>query len=154
MKWSIRVISAAEIDFCFATLQLIIGYKHFKDGVSVLKQVTGQTHQDIEQDIVSIIVGKVLPKFVLAIHALMGFCYLAQLQELNNNSLSSLSTLLQLFHKHKQTILDISGCVGKRDKVMTHFQIPKLELMHGVVPSVVESGAVIQWSADRCQNPF
>ena len=35
---------------------------------------------------------------------------------------------------------------------MDHFQIPKLELMHGVVPSVIESGAVIQWSADRTEH--
>ena len=152
MKWSIRVIGAAEIDFRFTTLQLIIRYKHFKDGVSALKQVTGWTHQDIERYIVGIIAGKAPPKFVLTIRALMDFHYLAQSQELDDNSLSSLSTLLQLFHKHKQTILDIGGCVGKRSKAMTHFQIPKLELMHRVVPSVVESGAVIQWSADRTEH--
>ena len=118
----------------------------------MLKQVTGQTHRDIERYIVGIIAGKAPPKFVLAIRALMDFRYLAQSQELNDNSLSSLSTSLQLFHKHKQMILDIGGRVGKRGKAMTHFQIPKLELMHGVVPSVVESGAVIQWSADRTEH--
>lgn len=48
MKWSIRVVGADELDFRFSTLQPIIGFKHFKDGVSTLKQVTGRTHRDIE----------------------------------------------------------------------------------------------------------
>jgi hypothetical protein len=82
----------------------------------------------------------------------MDFRYLAQSQQLDNNSLSRLSASLQLFHKYKQTILDVGARVGKGNKPMEHFQIPKLKLMHGVVPSVIESGAVIQWSADRTEH--
>jgi hypothetical protein len=43
MKWSIHAIGADELDFRFSTLQPIVGFKHFKDGVSKLKQVTGHT---------------------------------------------------------------------------------------------------------------
>ena len=82
----------------------------------------------------------------------MEFRYLAQSHQLDDDALSRLSTLLQLFHQHKQTILDVGARVGKGNKRMDHFQIPKLELMHGVVPSVTESGAVIQWSADRTER--
>jgi hypothetical protein len=152
MKWSIRAVGADELDFRFSTLQPIVGFKHFKDGVSTLKQVTGRTHRDIERYIVGIIAGKAPPSFVIAIRALMDFRYLAQSRLLNDNSLSQLSKSLELFHEHKQTILDIGARVGKRNKRMDHFQIPKLELMHGVVPSVIESGAVIQWSADRTEH--
>jgi hypothetical protein len=152
MKWCIRVVGADELDFRFATLQPIIGFKHFKDGVSVLKQVTGRTHRDIERYIIGVIAGKAPPLFVIAIRALMDFRYLAQSHQLDDNSLSQLSTSLQLFHQHKQTILNIGARVGKGNKWMDHFQIPKLELMHGVVPSVIESGAVIQWSADRTEH--
>ena len=152
MKWSIRAVGAAELDFRFTTLQPIIGYKHFKDGISTLKQVTGRVHRDIERYIIGVIAGKVPPSFVIAIRALMDFRYLAQSQQLDDNTLSRITTSLQLFHQNKQTILDIGACVGKGGKWMAHFQIPKLELMHGVVPSVVESGAVIQWSADRTEH--
>ena len=152
MKWSIRVLGADELDFRFSTLQPIVGFKHFKDGVSTLKQVTGRTHRDIECYIVGVIAGKAPPSFVIAIRALMDFRYLAQSRLLDDNSLSKLSASLKLFHQHKQTILDIGARVGKGNKRLDHFQIPKLELMHGVVPSVVESGAVIQWSADRTEH--
>jgi hypothetical protein len=61
MKWSIRAVGADELDFRFSTLQPIIGYKHFKDGVSKLKQVTGRTHRGIERYIVGVIAGKAPP---------------------------------------------------------------------------------------------
>ena len=152
MKWAVRAVGADELDFRFSTLQPIVGFKHFKDRVSSLKQVTGRTHRDIERFIVGIIAGKAPPSFVIAIRALMDFRYLAQSRQLNDTTLSSLSTSLQLFHQHKQTILDIGARVGKKNKRMDHFQIPKLELMHGVVPSVIDSGAVIQWSADTTEH--
>jgi hypothetical protein len=152
MKWSIHVVGADELDFRFSTLQPIVGFKHFKDGVSALKQVTGRIHRDLERYIIGIIAGKSPTSFVVALRALMDFRYLAQSRLLNSNILSKLSASLELFHKHKQTILDIGACVGKGNKQMDHFQIPKLELMHGVVPSVIESGAVIQWSADTTEH--
>jgi hypothetical protein len=152
VKWSIRVVGPDELDFRFSTLQPVVGFKHFKDGVSTLKQVTGRTHRDVERYIVGVIAGKAPPLFVIAIRALMDFRYLAQSRQLDDNSLSRLSASLKLFHQHKQTILDIGARVGKGKKPMDHFQIPKLELMHGVVPSVIESGAVIQWSADRTEH--
>ena len=152
MKWSIRVVGADKLDFRFSTLQPIVGFKHFRDGVSKLKQVTGHTHRDLERYIVGIIAGKAPPSFVIAIRALMDFRYLAQSRLLDDNSLSRLSASLKLFHEHKQTILDIGARVGKGNKRLDHFQIPKLELMHGVVPSVIKSGYVIQWSADRTEH--
>ena len=152
MKWSIRVVGAEELDFRFSTLQPIVGFKHFKDRVSTLKQVTGRIHRDLERYIIGVVAGKAPPSFVIAIRALMDFRYLAQSRLLDDNTLSKLSASLELFHKHKQTILDIGGRVGKGGKKMDHFQIPKLELMHGVIPSVMESGAVIQWSADRTEH--
>ena len=35
---------------------------------------------------------------------------------------------------------------------MDHFRIPKLELMHSVVPSIRWAGAAIQWSADVTEH--
>src|SRR6202789_1942847 len=67
VKWAIRVVGADEFDFRFATIQPVIGYKHFKDGVSNLKQVNGRAHRDIERYIVSVVAGKAPSKFVIAI---------------------------------------------------------------------------------------
>ena len=151
-KWSIRAVGADEFDFRFAIIQLITGFKHFKDGVSKLKQVTGRAHRDIERYIICVIAGKAPPLFVIAIRALMDFRYLAQSRQLDDNQLSQISASLQLFHDHKQSILDAGARVGKKNKPINHFQIPKLELMHSVVPSVTACGAVMQWSADVTEH--
>lgn len=152
VKWSVRAVGAGEFDFRFTTIQPIIGFKSFKDGVSGLKQVTGRAHRDVERFIVCVIAGKAPPSFVIAIRALMDFRYLAQSRRLSNSQLSRITASLQLFHSHKQTILAIGARVGKGNKHMDHFQIPKLEFMHSVVPSILASGAVMQWSADRTEH--
>jgi len=152
VKWSIRVLGADELDFRFSTIQPTVGFKYFKDGVSTLKQVTGRAHRDVERYLVGIIARKALPPFVIAIRALMDFRYLAQARQLDDTLLNRIASSLQLFHTHKQSILDSHARVGKGNKPMDHFQIPKLELMHGVVPSITSSGAVIQWSADTTER--
>ena len=126
------------------TIQPVVGFKYFKDGVSGLKQVTGRAHRDVERFIVCIVVGKAPPSFVIAIRALMDFWYLTQSRQLNDTHLSRIMASLRLFHDHKQTILDIGAWVGKGNKRMDHFWIPKLGLLHSVVTSIVASGVVIQ----------
>ena len=152
VKWSIRVLGADEFDFRFSTIQPMIGFKRFKNGVSALKQVTGRAHRDVERYIIGVIAGKAPPPFVIAIRALMDFRYLAQARQLDDTILPRIASSLQLFHEYKQSILDNRARVGKGNKPIEHFQIPKLELMHGVVPSITSSGAVIQWSADTTER--
>ena len=152
VKWLVHAVGADEFDFRFTTIQLVIGFKHFKDGVSGLKQATERAHHDVERFIVCVIAGKAPPSFVITICTLMDFRYLAQSRQLNNTQLSCITSSLQLFHIHKQTILDIGARVGKGNKRMDHFQIPKLKFMHSVVPSIVASGIVMQWSADRTEH--
>ena len=152
VKWSIRVLGADELDFRYSTIQLMVGFKRFKDGISTLKQVTGRAHCDVERYLVGIIAGKAPPPFVIAIRALMDFQYLAQARQLDDTVIPRITSSLQLFHVYKQTILDIHARVGKGNKPMDHFQIPKLELMHSVVPSIIASGAVMQWSADTTER--
>ena len=152
VKWAIRAVGANEFDFRFATIQPVTGFKQFKDGVSKLKQVTGRAHRDVESYIVSVIAGKAPPPFVIAIRTLMEFRYLAQSQQLDDKQLTQITASLQLFHAHKRSILDAGARVGKGNKLIDHFQIPKLEFMHGVVPSVSACGVVIQWSADATEH--
>jgi hypothetical protein len=152
VKWAIRAVGADEFDFRFQTIQPVTGFKHFKDGVSTLKQVTGRAQREVERYIVCVIAGKAPPLFIIAIRALMDFRYLAQSRQLDDNQLILITTSLQLFHSHKQSILDARARVGKGNKLINHFQIPKLELMHSVVPSVSACGAVMQWSADITEH--
>lgn len=152
VKWAVRVVAADQFDFRFTTIQPITGFKNFKDGVSSLKQVTGRVHCEVERYFICVIAGKALPPFVIALRALMDFWYLAQSQQLDDHQLTQITSSLQLFHTHKQSILDARARVGKGNKPINHSQIPKLELMHGVVPSVAASGVTMQWTADTTEH--
>ena len=109
-------------------------------------------YREVERYFICVIAGKAPPSFVIALRALMDFRYLAQSRQLNNNQLAQITSSLQLFHTHKQSILDARARVGKGNKHIDHFQIPKLKLMHGVVPSVTASGVTMQWTADTTEH--
>ena len=49
-----------------------------RKGISKLKQVTGREHRDVQRYSIGVIAGAAPRNFVIAICALMNFCYLAQ----------------------------------------------------------------------------
>ncbi|KAI6000246.1 hypothetical protein EDC04DRAFT_2908860 [Pisolithus marmoratus] len=63
----------------------------------------------------------------------------------DEQALVKLDTTLASFHTHKDAILAASGC-------SEHFQIPKLEFMQHVVPSICTLGAPMQWSVDVTEH--
>ena len=151
-KWCIHAVGSDEIDRRFSLLQPCVGFRHFKAGISTMKQVTGRDHRNVQRYIVSIIADAVPKEFVLCIRALLDFRYLAQSRSIDSHTLAQISYALDLFHQTKHAILDASARVGKGNKPLDHFFIPKLELLHSVVPSICWSGAPIQWSADPTER--
>ena len=133
-------------------MQPCVGFRHFKAGISSLKQVTGRDHRNVQRYIVSIITDTVPKEFTLCIRALADFHYLAQSHTIDSRTLSKISHALDLFHENKQAILDIGARVGKGSKSLDNFFIPKLEFLHSVIPSICWSGAPIQWSADPTER--
>jgi hypothetical protein len=53
VKWCINVLGGPEIDFRFSVLQPHTGLRHFREGISSLKQVTGRDHRNIQRHIIS-----------------------------------------------------------------------------------------------------
>ncbi|KAF9786516.1 hypothetical protein BJ322DRAFT_981624, partial [Thelephora terrestris] len=160
VKWILRAIGDVELDRRFALLQLRSGYRHFPSGISLLKQVTGCEHRDIQRSlgtsphlltsgyILGLIADCVRPKFVICVRALFDLQYLSQLHNLNIDILNDITRALEIFHQFKQIILDLSLHVGKSGAAMTHFQIPKLELLQSIVSCIKWLGALPQLSAD------
>ena len=151
-KWCIRAIGSEELDFRISRLQPCVGFRHFKAGISSLKQVTGRDHRNVQRYIVPIIADAVPKAFVLCIRGLSDFRYLAQSRSINSRTLTEISTALNLFHQNKEAILDAGARVGKGSKPLNHFFIPKLELLHSVVTSICWSGVPTQWSADPTER--
>ncbi|KAF9228181.1 hypothetical protein BS17DRAFT_877551 [Gyrodon lividus] len=88
--------------------------------------------------------GSAPRKFLMAIRALIDFRYLAQVPLFTTQLLERVKRALQEFHDNKDAIV----CHGAR----TNWEIPKLELLQSVVPSIIQSGAVMQWTADVTEH--
>jgi len=77
-KWCQVFLGKEEIDFRFSVLQPHTGFRHFKTGITSLKQVTGADHRNIQQYILPVIAGnstnsKVDKDFIIAICSLLEF---------------------------------------------------------------------------------
>ncbi|KAG9310185.1 hypothetical protein JVU11DRAFT_9811 [Chiua virens] len=75
----------------------------------------------------------------------MDFHYLTQVPSFNDNTILKVSKALQEFHDHKDTTM-LAG--GQKDS----WEIPKLELLQGVVLDICRAGPIIQWSADPTEH--
>ena len=151
VKWCMYVLGAPEIDFRFSVLHNRTGYRHFTEGISRLKQVTGREQRDIQRYIIVVIADAVPSRFLVAIRSLLDFRYLAQSPMINEEICARISSTLLSFHLHKRAILDAGARRGKNDAI-SHWHIPKLELLQSVVPTVRHNGVPCQWSADFTEH--
>lgn len=151
-QWLICAIGESKINFRFSVSQPATGYCHIPGGISKLKQVTGHCQQDMQQYIIAVCADAAPACIITALCVLMQFCYLVQSPHLDDDDLRCISGALHEFHANKDAIIDAGACRGKGNRPITHWHIPKLELMQSVVPSICTSGITRQWSADVTEH--
>ena len=105
----------------------------------------------MQRYIIGVIAGAVPPKFLTAIRALLDFRYLAQMPRFDDNNLNRIKASLDAFHENKSAIISAGGRQGSNGP-LDHWQIPKIELLQHVVPSIRASGAIMQWTADVTEH--
>ncbi|KAG2096053.1 uncharacterized protein F5147DRAFT_818561 [Suillus discolor] len=142
VQWCIRIVGAGEFDFRFSVLQPLVTFRHFKQGVSTLKQVTGRAQWDIQCYLVAVIANAAPPGVVIAVHALMDFRYLSQAVTIDGNQCQKILNALKTFHDHKHEIIAHGGRRGAKSKnILDNWYIPKLKMMQSVVPSIHQDPA-------------
>ena len=78
VQWCIHAVGDTKLDFRFSIIQTPVGYCTFDDGISKLKQVTGRDHRAVQRYIIGAIAGRVPPKFLMAVRALLNFRYISK----------------------------------------------------------------------------
>lgn len=136
-KWCINAVGAAEIDFRFSVLHPHTGLRHFHEGISSLKQVTGREHREMQRHIIGIIADVVPPNFLIAVRALMDFRYLGQSMEIDDGMCLKMEAALSEFHSYKNAIIAAGARRGKSSNSrIDNWHIPKLEFLQSVVPNI------------------
>jgi hypothetical protein len=83
---------------------------------------------------------------------MMDFCYLAQALEVDSFMCNKIDAALLEFHNHKSAIMDAGVHVGKGNRPIENWYIPKLELMQSIVTNIKANGAAINWTADHTEH--
>jgi hypothetical protein len=108
-KWCVRVLGEAKIDFRFSILHSHTAFRHFGEGISKLKQVTGREQRDMQCYMIPVIAGGVPKCFLIALRALADFRYLAQAPEITEEICKRIETALVEFHEHKDVVISAGG---------------------------------------------
>lgn len=154
LQWAINMVGGPELDRRMASLQPLVGVRHWANGISTLKQVTGREYRDLEKVIVACIAGRTPPMALRAIRSLNDFFFQGQGIVIYNEQRLAMDNALNEFHHHKVAILKAHGRVGK-DGPMRHFNIPKLEALGMVTDNIRLMGAPYQYTSDiteRCHS--
>ena len=121
VTWCSSFMDDAELVHHVHTLPPCFGLRHFKGGWSRLSQISGKEQKDMTSILLGCLVGKVPSEVLVCYRALLDFIYIVQYPTHNDESLQYLEDALDLFHEHKQVLIDIG--------VHDHLDIPKLHSM-------------------------
>lgn len=151
VSWAINIVSGSELDRRMACLQPQVGVRHWPNGVSKLKQLTGREHRNLERILVPCIAGAVHPDVLASIRAFNEFIFQSQGVLIYDEQIHAIRQAMHEFHHFKLAIIKEGGRIGKNGAIL-NFNIPKLECM-GVVPeSIREMGAPFQWTSDPTEK--
>jgi hypothetical protein len=128
VKWCTEIVGSEEIDRRFKLMPDCAGLRHFRKGISTIKQWTGTEHKEMQKVFVGLLAGAVPERVLKVARALLDFSYFAQLKVHSEQSLTELDTALATFHTHKDIFVELG--------VRAHFNIPKIHQLSHYVRSI------------------
>jgi hypothetical protein len=153
LHWVSKLLGENELNFRISILQRQIGFRHFTNGCTNFKQVTGNEQQDMGRYLVALINGhpKATYGVVTAIRSLTDFIYLGQYSSHDEDTLKYMEDALCNFHHHKEDILSAGLRCGSTGE-FNYFNIPKLEMMQHVTANTRRMGIPAQYTTDITEH--
>jgi hypothetical protein len=146
LSWTQNIIGKEELDARISCLQPVVGFRHFKVGISKMSQWTGHDDRELERVLVAVAAGAVPRKVMKALRAFHDFLYLAQYESHSKTTLGYLKDALSSFHKYKEAFIQEGGCTLK------HFNIPKIAALHSYERHILEMGSSLQYSSESIET--
>jgi len=133
VEWCEKIMGADVMDKRFMAIVDFPGLRHFRKGITGVKQWTGNEHKQMQRVFIPILAGAVGPEVLAAARALIDFICYARYQSHTSETLHRMQQALDDFHSVKDTFIEH----GIRD----HFNIPKLHSMFHYVASIKRLGS-------------
>ncbi|KAI5990447.1 hypothetical protein EDD15DRAFT_2170319 [Pisolithus albus] len=134
-KWCTALVGKQDFDARFRAMPMFSGLRHFKDGISKVKQWTGADHKQVQRVFLAALVGAAPhPDVIKAGSSLLDFIYLAQYQSHTDRTLVALQQALDSFHTAKDIFVEL-GC-------REHFNVPKIHSLQHYVETIRSLGSL------------
>ncbi len=124
VKWTASTIDVDdgrkpddEIDYWFKAMTRHPSLRHFKKGISLVTQWTGNEYKNMEKIFLSVIAGAANWEVTVCVRAVLDFIYYAHFEEHTDESLAKLEAWCT-FHRHKNIFIDLNA--------HNDFNIPKI----------------------------
>ncbi|KAG2150669.1 uncharacterized protein EDB93DRAFT_1083873 [Suillus bovinus] len=133
VKWCLDIVGKEEMDAWFKAMPDYPSLRHFKKGISTVKQWMGTEHKEMQRVFVGLLAGAVPSQVLVVARAILDFLYYAQLRVHSTESLNGLESALAIFHANKDVLQQLD--------IRKHFNIPKLHQLSHYVQSILLFGA-------------
>lgn len=123
VKWVTSTLAGGEreVDRRFQAMTGHPSLRHFKKGISLVSQWTGNEHKNMEKVFLGVVANAADPKVIRATCTILDFIHYAHFETHTDRSLQKLEDAWNRFHTNKDEFI--------KQKVRTHFNIPKVHAM-------------------------
>lgn len=133
LSWCNKLMSKGELDRRYMSMNSHPSLRQFKNGITNVKQWTGNEHKMMERVFIAAVGGGVNNEdAVKAARAVLDFIYLSELRTHTTSTLQELSEALATFHRFKYAFLPV--------RASPHFNIPKIHAMLHYIDSITSHG--------------
>jgi hypothetical protein len=143
-KWCMAIVGKKMFDSRFQAMPFHPGLRHWKDGISNVKQWTGADHKQLQRTFVTALIGSPNHDIIQASRALLDFVHLAQYHSHTDETLQALQDALDDFHALKDVFIGL-GC-------RKHFNIPKFHLLVHYTKSIRLFGSLDGFNTENLEQ--
>lgn len=144
VSWCEDLLSPEELDSRFRCLPPGSGIRHFKNGISVLSQISGKERKDMAKVLLACLVGKVSKSTLLVFRSLLDFIYLAQYPTHDDDTLQYMADALKTFHSHKNVLIRL----GIREDL----NIPKIHSLQHYIQAIRDFGTTDNYNTEMFER--
>ncbi|KAJ7168730.1 hypothetical protein C8R46DRAFT_897819, partial [Mycena filopes] len=137
-------VNEAEIDFRFRVMPSHPSLRHFKLGISLVSQWTGNEFKNMEKVFLGVINGVAEPKVARAVRGILDFIEYAHFETHTDASLVKLEAAWRLFHANKD--------IFKTKKIRDDFNIPKIHSMQHYVDMIRALGTADGYNTELSER--
>ncbi|KAF7371562.1 hypothetical protein MVEN_00011400 [Mycena venus] len=133
-----------EVDFRFRTMPSHPSLRHFKLGIFLVSQWTGNEFKQMEKIFLGVLNGAADPRVLRAVRGVLDFIYYAHFETHTDDSLAKLHDTWKLFHANKDVFID--------KEIRTHFNIPKIHSMQHYVDMIRALGTADGYNTELSER--